>query len=685
MIMILKMTGLTLLYVAFTIFLWYRIGEKQLNAFSIITIGVLYGIGSILSTHFGVDYQHMLLNVRDIGPLAAGLFFHPISGIIAGLIGGIERYIVGTYYGIGAYTTIACSVSTCLAGFLSMVMNKYIFKGEKPTAIYAFFVGAAMEVFHMYAVFITHKEDMQMAFHVVKHCAVPMITFSAIGLALSAAALSVLEGTWQNPFSPKKPEQIPITYTFQKILFIVMFFVIGINFSISYLLQTQTAYQDAKRELTETIDDIKDRYNSNVLLEKVRVGVNGTFDIYDDSGYIFKGNNRWHNLSPDVLKFLSEHEHDSFFKFKIFGAVSLCKIESLYDGNHLIVVLPEKDIYRYRDAQAYENGLTSILLFTITFFIISFIVKNVVVNNIDTINASLARITGGNLNEVVKVRSSTEFATLSDDINETVEALKGYIDAAEKRIAQELELASSIQIAALPRNFKFPSRYEFEIYALMDAAKEVGGDFYDFFFIDEKKFALVIADVSGKGIPAALFMMRSKTAIRSFAENHYSPTEILNKVNSVLCDGNDAEMFVTVWIGIIDLSNGEIACANAGHEFPIILRSDGDYEVLKDSHSLPLAAIDGMKTKEYTLKINPGDRIFVYTDGVPEAINPNKEQYGTDRLVKVLNENKSCHLNELLTTIRKDVADFANGEEQFDDITMLGFIFNDYLHDNKQI
>lgn len=684
MIMILKMTGLTLLYVAFTIFLWYKVSDKRLNAFSIITIGVLYGIGSILSTHFGIDYQHMLLNVRDIGPLAAGLFFHPISGIIAGLIGSIERYIVGTYYGIGAYTTIACSVSTCLAGFLAMIMNKYIFKGEKPTATYAFFVGAAMEVFHMYAVFITHKEDMQMAFHVVKHCAVPMITFSAIGLALSASALSVLEGTWQNPFSPKKPEQIPITYTFQKILFIVMFVVIGINFSMSYLLQTQTAYQEAKIELTETIDDIKDRYNSNTLLEKVRVGVNGTFDIYDNSGYIFKGNNKWHNLSPEALKFMSEHEHVSFFKFKIFGEMSLCKIESLYDGNHLIVVLPEKDIYRYRDAQAYENGLSDILLFTVTFFIISFIVKNVVVNNIDTINASLARITDGNLNEVVRVRSSTEFATLSDDINETVEALKGYIDAAEKRIEQELEFASSIQIAALPRNFKFPSRYEFEIYALMDAAKEVGGDFYDFFFIDEKKFALVIADVSGKGIPAALFMMRSKTAIKSFAENNYSPTEILNKVNSVLCDGNDAEMFVTVWIGIIDLSNGEMVCANAGHEFPIILRANGDYEILKDSHSLPLAAIDGMKTKEYTLKINPGDRIFVYTDGVPEAINPNKEQYGTDRLVNVLNKHKTCHLNELLTTIRKDVTDFANGEEQFDDITMLGFVFNDYLHENNK-
>ncbi len=682
MTIILKMTGITLLYVLFTIFVWYKMQNTKYNALSIVTIGVLYGIGSILSTHFGIDYRQMLLNVRDIGPLAAGFFFHPLSGVIAGLIGGIERYIVGTYFGIGSYTRIACSVSTCLAGFLPLVMKKYIFKGHRPNVVYTFFIGATTEVFHMYVVFITHREDMEMAFHVVKNCATHMIIYTAIGFSLSAVAISVLEGTWRSPLSRKKSKDIPITNTFQKALFVVMFIVIGINFATSYWLQTQTAYQYSKLEIDDTIEDVKDRYDNNVLLDNVSIGTNGMFDIIDPNGYIVKGNNQGYTLSENELQLLIDKSKDEFFTHTFFNKISLCKINVLGDGNFLVVILPEEDVFRYRDAQAYENALANILLFTVVFFLVSFIVKQIVVDKIDDVNDSLTKIADGNLDEVVNVRSSVEFNSLSDDINDTVMALKGYIKDAEQRISQELEFASSIQMSALPRNFKFPSRYEFEIYALMNAAKEVGGDFYDFFFIDESKFVLVIADVSGKGIPAALFMMRSKTAIRSFAENSSSPTEILDKVNNALCDGNDTDMFVTVWIGIIDLKNGEMLCANAGHEFPVIYRKDGKYESFEDVHSLPLAVIEDVKAKEYKITLNPGDRIFVYTDGVPEAINTEKEQYGAERLVNVLNENKSDPFEKLLPKVRQDVADFANGEAQFDDITMVGFVFNDYLQEH---
>ena len=679
MIVLAKMTGATLLYVLFTILIWYKTHDKKMNTLTIVSIGVLYGIGSILSTHFGIDYHEMLLNVRDIGPLAAGFFFNPISGVIAGLIGGIERYIVGTYFGIGSYTRIACSVSTCLAGFLPLIMKNYIFKGQRPNVVYSFFIGATMEVFHMYVVFITHREDMEMAFYVVKNCATYMIIFTAIGLSLSAVAISVLEGTWHRPLNRKKSRDIPITNTFQKALFVVMFVVIGINFATSYWLQTQTAYQYSKQEIDDTIEDIKDRYNGNVLLDKVSIGTNGMFDIIEPDGYIVKGNNQGYTLSDEELRLIIEKSKDEFFTQTLFEKVSLCKIKVLDDGNFLVVILPEDDVFRYRDAQAYENALANILLFTAVFFLVSFIVKQIVVDKIDDVNDSLTKIAKGDLDEVVNVRSSIEFNSLSDDINEMVTALKGYIVAAEQRIAQELEFASSIQASALPSNFKFPNRYEFEIFALMDAAKEVGGDFYDFFFIDESKFVLVIADVSGKGIPAALFMMRSKTAIRSFAESSQSPTEILNKVNLTLCDGNDADMFVTVWIGIIDLKNGEMSCANVGHEFPAIYRANSEYELLEDVHSMPLAVSETAKAKEYKLKLNPGDKIFVYTDGVPEAINTKKEQYGTDRLIKVLNDNKNDLFKKLLPKVREDVAKFADGEEQFDDITMLGFEFKDYL------
>ena len=272
-------------------------------------------------------------------------------------------------------------------------------------------------------------------------------------------------------------------------------------------------------------------------------------------------------------------------------------------------------------------------------------------------------------------RSSSEFASLSDDINQTVLTLKGYIAAAEKRIEQELVFARTIQESALPRNFTFADRHEFELFASMKPAKEVGGDFYDFFFVDRDKIALVIADVSGKGIPAALFMMRSKTAIRSLAESGASPAEIMMKANNTLCEGNDAEMFVTSWLGIVDLKTGLMRCANAGHEYPVIRHKDGDYELIKDKHSLALAAMPETKEREYEIQLEPGDRLFVYTDGVPEAIDEKVEQYGTDRRLADLNDLKDLPIQATLEHMSENLANFKGSADQFDDITMLGFDF----------
>ena len=282
---------------------------------------------------------------------------------------------------------------------------------------------------------------------------------------------------------------------------------------------------------------------------------------------------------------------------------------------------------------------------------------------------------------MVTVRSSSEFASLSDDINQTVLTLKGYIAAAEKRIERELILARTIQESAPPKVFNFPGEKKFDLFAYMKTAKEVGGDFYDFFFVDRDKFALVIADVSGKGIPAALFMMRSKTAIRSLAESGASIEEIIYRANNTLCEGNDAEMFVTVWIGIIDLKTGVMKCANAGHEYPLIKRRGGGYEVIKDKHSLAVAAMPNTKAREYEIVLEPGDRIFVYTDGIPEAVNKKLEQFGVKRTVDCLNSYKDSSIEESLTKLADEVTAFQGDAEQFDDITMLGFEFIIYAED----
>ena len=201
----------------------------------------------------------------------------------------------------------------------------------------------------------------------------------------------------------------------------------------------------------------------------------------------------------------------------------------------------------------------------------------------------------------------------------------------------------------------------------------MGGDFYDFFFITDNMLALVMADVSGKGIPASLFMMKSKTAIRHHAALGGSPAEILTKANGDLFEGNDAEMFVTAWIGIIDLETGVMNCANAGHEYPLIMRAGNEYEILKDKHSLPLAAMEVLKAKEYEIDLKPGDKIFVYTDGIPEASDGDYNMFGTDGMLEALNKNSQDDAKGLLEHVKDDIDNFVQDSPQFDDITMLCF------------
>ena len=235
----------------------------------------------------------------------------------------------------------------------------------------------------------------------------------------------------------------------------------------------------------------------------------------------------------------------------------------------------------------------------------------------------------------------------------------------------ELNMATEIQASMLPSIFPaFPEREDIDLYASMDPAKEVGGDFYDFFMIDDDHLGIVIADVSGKGVPAALFMMISKTVVQNYAKLGISAGEVLNKANDALCAQNKMEMFVTTWVGILELSTGKMNCANAGHEYPAIFH-DGKFELYMDKHGLVLGAMEGAKYKEYDLQLEKGDKFFVYTDGVPEATNANEELYGTDRMIEALNSDTTADTKEVLRIVRASVDAFVGGAEQFDDLTML--------------
>ncbi|MBQ6440426.1 MAG: SpoIIE family protein phosphatase [Mogibacterium sp.] len=244
--------------------------------------------------------------------------------------------------------------------------------------------------------------------------------------------------------------------------------------------------------------------------------------------------------------------------------------------------------------------------------------------------------------------------------------------AERERITSDLHMANQIQTSVLPHEFPpFPERKEFELFAMMEPAREVGGDFYDFFLIDDDHLCLVMADVSGKGIPASLFMMNSKVLIKSFASGDNSPAEVLAKANREICENNQMEMFVTVWLGILELSTGKIVASNAGHEYPVIGRCGGKFELIKDKHGFVVGGMDGVKYTDYELQLQPGDKLFVYTDGVPEATNTKDELFGTDRMLEALNADSYAPVEELLRNVRKAISEYTAGAEQFDDLTML--------------
>ncbi len=239
----------------------------------------------------------------------------------------------------------------------------------------------------------------------------------------------------------------------------------------------------------------------------------------------------------------------------------------------------------------------------------------------------------------------------------------------KERIATELALATRIQANYLPKSF--PNRKEYDLYASMTPAKEVGGDLYDFFQIDDDHLCLVIGDVSGKGVPASLFMMLASSLIHHVAMHETSPAKILTEVNAEICSRNPEEMFVTVWLGVLELSTGILTASNAGHEYPALKPPEGTFDLVKDRHGFVIGGMEGIHYREYTLQMEPGSKLFVYTDGVPEATNATEEMFGKDRMIDALRAKENGPPQAILDSVRQSVGVFMNAAPQFDDLTML--------------
>ena len=364
------------------------------------------------------------------------------------------------------------------------------------------------------------------------------------------------------------------------------------------------------------------------------------------------------------------------------------------DGSLAGYVMADISMNEVKDTQrTFLLGLTALLAALTVFFIVLFllILRRKVIRPIDQLAQATGAFIQNNEEELANgtatvnvpaIRTGDEVELLAGSFRKMQQDMISYIrsfmaiTAEKERIGAELNVATQIQADMLPRIFPaFPEHREFDIYATMEPAKEVGGDFYDFFLVDEDHLALVIADVSGKGVPAALFMVIAKTIIKNHAQNREGPAQTFIHANEQLCEGNDAGLFVTTWMGVLEISTGKFIYVNAGHNPPLLKRAGGEYAWLNSRPGFVLAGMEGMRYQENVLELAPGDQLYLYTDGVTEATNRDNELFGEERLLAALNEEPGLSVYELLPKIKKRIDDFAGDAEQFDDITMLGLTY----------
>ncbi len=404
------------------------------------------------------------------------------------------------------------------------------------------------------------------------------------------------------------------------------------------------------------------------------VGESGCIIIADEKWNIVSDRNGNEGKNLDVTGIWIDEEtmpQNEVFVENVYGHSSYCMYKTT-EGYRIVAVMPRSEAALSRNVSVSITTAMQILVFSALFIMIFILVKRLVVKNIYEINDSLSKISDGNLDTVVNVRSHIEFEDLSNDINSTVDTLKKYIADAAARIDAELAFAKAIQHSALPSVFPpYPDRTEFDIHANMFTAREVGGDFYDFYFVDENHLAFLIADVSGKGIPAAMFMMQSKTLLKSLAESKMSVEQVMTSANEKLCEGNEAGMFITAWMGILDVRTGELSFANAGHNPPLLKKAGGTFEFLKTRPGLVLAGMEGIRYRKNTITLDKGDVLYLYTDGVTEATNNALELYGEERLLMHLNRAEKESAEDICDSVKNDVDAFVDKADQFDDITML--------------
>ncbi|MBR4170878.1 MAG: SpoIIE family protein phosphatase [Kiritimatiellae bacterium] len=388
----------------------------------------------------------------------------------------------------------------------------------------------------------------------------------------------------------------------------------------------------------------------------------GKIICHSDSSLIGKSLIEVTGLDPQKLP------RNKYFRTMVNGEDVCCHAGDVR-GYLGILLDPAKDAFASRNRTIPVMIMMEFLIFIGLYLLLTLLLKKLVTNDLSKVGGALEQIAAGNLEQTVNVRTSREFSDLSDNINTTVASLRKAAEEESRRLLAELELGRTIQMAALPA--EFPNSPYFRLCAAMTTAREVGGDFYDFFSVDENRLAFLVADVSGKGITAALYMMTAKTLIKDTLINERDPATALTKANAELCRNNPANMFLTAWVGVLDIETGRMTFANAGHNPPLIRRADGSVSFIHERSGCMLAFIDQVTYRSYRYAFSPGDTLFLYTDGVTEAMNHSQELFGEDRLESTIRNERSADPLSLCNAVRTAVDTFAAGAPPSDDLTVL--------------
>ena len=653
-----------------------RLAEKRTRfgkiggAVKQLIIGIAFGGLAVLGTEWGIDINGAQVNCRDGAVLTAGLFFGGPAGIIAGLIGGIERWFA-VLWGIGSYTRTACTISTIIAGIYAAALRKYLFDNEHPSILMSTAVGVVIEVFHLTMVYVTNMNDAAQATYILRHVSVIQIACNSLTVAATSVLITLLNR--EKLIDTGDDAHLNIKVQRRMLYAFIVAYCITAVFTVN--LQKGASLKHTEQTLFSSLSSLNEdaKKNPDVLRDAHdSVGVSGFVVTFTpDASESLNFPEEWHELSREAVNFLKGQEDHRMFSMDEQGS-TFFGMTSTGDGYRALAVISQEEAFELYYTGMIVTEFMEILICAILFGLIYRLIKKQVVEKLVSVNDSLHRITEGHLDEKVNVRSSNEFNRLSDDINSTVDTLKKYISDAENRIEAELELARNIQASALPGDGSvYDGRKEFEIYGMMDPAKEVGGDFYDFYLTEQTRLNFMVADVSGKGIPAAMFMMTAKTELNNLTLAGNTIERSFTLSNNMLCKHNDAGMFVTAWQGQLNLENGSFHYVNAGHNPPLIRRNGGDFEYLKGKHGFVLAGMEGLKYSSQKLILEPGDVIFLYTDGVTEATDADNRLYGEKRLLETLNRVRDLPVGDLCKYVKDDVDSFVGDAPQFDDITMV--------------